>query len=67
MKHALFGVLCVLALQGCAGSSRAPSTPDSAAPPPNAASARPTAAGMDAGGCQQLYGRPSPFGSCRDS
>ena len=65
MKHALFGVLCLLALQGCAGSSHAPSTPD-AASPPNPASARPTAAGMDTGGCQQLYGRPSPFGSCRD-
>ena len=65
VKHAIFGLLCALALQGCAGSSQAPST-SSQASSSSAANARPTAAGWNAGGCQPLYGRVSPYGSCRD-
>jgi uncharacterized protein YceK len=69
VKFAVLGFICALALQGCSSSSsHAPSTSSSEAASSNAAKERREATELaTGGGCQQLFGRPSPFGSCRDS
>jgi len=61
MRYAVIGLLSAILLQGCAGSSSS-SAPDAAT-----SVARPTSAGMQAGGCGDTYGRVSAFQSCRDS
>ena len=56
MKLKWIALVCLLALPGCSNSS------DGGAPGP---SAYPAAEGGGTGRCASMYGRPSPFISCR--
>ena len=60
MKFFAMGLLALLVLQGCAASGNGGGSSA-------IAGNRPTAAGMTTGGCQDVYGRTSPYSSCRDS
>jgi hypothetical protein len=57
MKLRYLVILCLLALQACAGTPADSGGPTTSVAAPSAGGDR----------CQPMFGRPSPFVSCRDS